>query len=257
MGLTELAKAEIRLRIGVCFDCVKKLKNALGVRSFLTRHSQHQHGYGQATRAQSAIRRAEGVVRLWGRQYRQSWAALDRLGVSEDGRLGLQRLDDGHLTMLGRWLEAEEYRYNGEQLPWIWTLAPLPERDGGEGLIAAVESWKREGAGNSADFKVQSNHLTVSILVLRLEWVHATAVVNRWEEELRLLKEESRRLPVSFRQERDHWILNRDRYNGGELSEEAQGGFKAYACQQAAQYELLASEADRYQGQILTFSHVL
>lgn len=34
--------------------------------------------------------------------------------------------------------------------------------------------------------------------MVRLEWVHATAALDRWTEELHLLKEESRRILVSF-----------------------------------------------------------
>lgn len=145
-GVEELKHAEVELRLGSCFDCIKKLKEGLGVRSFLTRHARHQNGYELATRGQEAIRRAESNVRRWGRSYQKSWEALNALGVPVGGRAGLQELKKEDMTILGKWLEGEQYRSRGQQLPWIWTLMPIQAQDASEeGVEGAVESWNREG----------------------------------------------------------------------------------------------------------------
>lgn len=144
-GLRDLAEAERRLRIGACFDSIGKLKDALGVRSFLTRHARQQQGYNGATRSQESIRRAAANVKRDGRSYRTSWRALDGLEVSSADRQGLQELHESDMTILGQWLEGEQYRYRGTQLPWIWTLLPISERDEGDEIGADVDSWNWEG----------------------------------------------------------------------------------------------------------------
>lgn len=158
LGLEDLAVAERQLRIGSCFDFIMKLKDALGVRSFLTRHSRVQQGYNGATRSQDAIRRAEATVKRWGRSYRRSWQALDGLGVPQEDRQNLQELKASDMTILGQWLEGEQYRSRGTQLPWIWTILPVgstPDagRDGDD-VADAVDAWNHEGA-SQAFFRVQ------------------------------------------------------------------------------------------------------
>lgn len=144
-GLQDLAQAERKLRIGACFDFIGKLKDALGVRSFLTRHSRQQQGYNGATRSQEAIRRAEANVKRHGRSYRCSWRALNGLGVPDTDRQGLQELHESDMTILGQWLEGQQYRYRGTQLPWIWTLLPIGEHDDDDEVGANVDAWNWEG----------------------------------------------------------------------------------------------------------------
>lgn len=145
--LADLAKAEALVRVGVCFDCLHKLREALGVRSFLTRHTRELHGYRDQTRSQSAIRRAESNVRRWAKAYRKSFRAIDALNVSEAEQLGLQPLSTQDLTMLGSWLEGAKYVSSGRQLPWIWTIAPIQAEgpDVESEMAASVRSWNDEG----------------------------------------------------------------------------------------------------------------
>lgn len=156
LGLQELAAAESRLRIGSCFDQIGKLKDALGVRSFLTRHARTQQGYNGATRNQDAIRRAEANVKRHGRNYRQSWQALDGLSIPLEERSGLQDLLASDMTILGQWLEGAQYRKGGSKLPWIWSIQPInPGPRGandGNDVEAAVESWNKEGRSMNAHF---------------------------------------------------------------------------------------------------------
>lgn len=83
VSLHDLADAERRLRIGACFDSIGKLKDTLGVRSFLTRHSRQQQGYNGATHSQEAIRRAEANVKRHRRSYRSLFRALNGLEVPD------------------------------------------------------------------------------------------------------------------------------------------------------------------------------
>lgn len=161
LGLGELAAAEKTLRIGACFDAISRLKDALGVRSFLTRHTRTAQGYNGATRGQDTIRRAESNVKRHGRSYRRSWQALDGLCVPLRDRRNLRPLLESDMTILGKWLEGEQYRSRGMKLPWIWTImsgegtegTPTAEAaevaqetgDDASSVGADVESWNREG----------------------------------------------------------------------------------------------------------------
>lgn len=145
-GLEPLAIAERHLRIGACFDFLSKLKQALGVRSFLTRHARTRSGYNGATINQDSIRRAEANVKRYGRSYRRSWQALNALQISQSSRSGLKELNEGDMTMLGEWLEGEQYRSRGTQLPWIWSIQPPGETPRSKDDVeAAVDKWNKEG----------------------------------------------------------------------------------------------------------------
>lgn len=84
--------------------------------------------------------------------------------------------------------------------------------------------------------------------VIRLEWVHARAAVARWQEELKLLREEARRISVSFEMQEKLWHARaiKDHILGG--PERAIRGFRANAWKHAALYNQLADNAKRYSG---------
>lgn len=150
LNLDALAAIEAELRIGHGHDVLEKLRKALGVRSFLAKKSRDRTNYRTHTHSQEEIRRAQLVVKQWGRIYRKNWAALSALDVKGAALRGLQELKDGDLTLLGAWLEDEQYRNPGVNLPWIWKLSPLIA-EGGEGMdgdevAGLVASWNDEGA---------------------------------------------------------------------------------------------------------------
>lgn len=166
LGLGELATAEKTLRLGACFDAIARLKDALGVRSFLTRHTRTIQGYNGATRSQDAIKRAEANVKRYGRSYRRSWQALDGLSISLRDRKNLQPLLESDMTILGKWLEGQQYRSRGMKLPWIWTImsdtgdatgGPEDEQETADdpGSISAdVERWNREGEKSGSNLNL-------------------------------------------------------------------------------------------------------
>ncbi len=91
------------------------------------------------------MRLMETEVRICARTYRRSWEALDALNVLPSERQGLRVLEAADLTMLGKWLEEEQYRSSGQQLPWIWLLMPVPTGAVGEPFADTVNRWSREG----------------------------------------------------------------------------------------------------------------
>lgn len=248
-GLQDLAIVEKRLRIGACFDLLTQLKLALGVRSSLTRHHRQKQGYKGTTRSQGSVKRAEANVKRHGRSYCRSWLALDRLGVPEDERFHLQELKQEDMTMLGRWLEGEQYRKGGSQLPWIWTTQPPARQEandeenenesGRTQFEAEVDKWNREG---ERGLRLMRGGSPNCLPAIRLEWVHAKAALMRWEEELRLLKEEARRVSMSFRRAQEAWLA-KARSEPAIPDREAELGFSANARKHATVFRKLADQA--------------
>lgn len=88
-------------------------------------------------------------------------------------------------------------------------------------------------------------------LVVRLEWVHAAAAAARWREELVLLREESRRVALSFRLEEGRWVEKAGKEATTLASQASQQGFNAYCYRQAAIYGKLAGEAEHFYGLVV------
>lgn len=83
---------------------------------------------------------------------------------------------------------------------------------------------------------------------MRLAWVHAVSGLTRWEEEVHLLVEESRRVFVSFGNERRRWL---EKVAEGDSVDQIRRGYSSYAKRQAKVYGDLEAEACRYRELIL------
>ncbi|KIJ48953.1 hypothetical protein M422DRAFT_247327 [Sphaerobolus stellatus SS14] len=66
VGLVDLAEIEYRLRVGQAHDCLKKLRDALGLKSFFVRRQRiHATGQQALTRSKTEILRAQRQVDKW------------------------------------------------------------------------------------------------------------------------------------------------------------------------------------------------
>lgn len=152
LGLDKLAKTERTLRVAQCYDTLEKLRKALGVRSFLSRHARKSNGYNNSTRAQASLKRSEHVTKQYAFAYRRSFKALEVLKATPEQLGSLQPLLESDLVMLSTWLEDEQYKSRGTALPWIWSVAqrgaPLP----GEDIAAKISEWNEEGTCRSSLF---------------------------------------------------------------------------------------------------------
>ncbi|KIJ27639.1 hypothetical protein M422DRAFT_271180 [Sphaerobolus stellatus SS14] len=174
LGLTSLADIEFRLRMGRGNDALKKLREALGLESFLVRKKYQLVGGQHALlRSETEISRAQKYVEKWAEVYRRAWDAMGRLArEGPDGNHGrgeLEKLKGDDLVMLSQWMEEHRYwRERGEleeaaaakqgkgrkDLPWIWKIEFDVEVTRNR-VLEAVEKWTADA--------------------IRLEWVHAKA----------------------------------------------------------------------------------
>ena len=161
LGLEELSKLEFKLWIGQAYDALNKLRNALGLKSFLVRRKYKLAG-GQPvlTRTEAEINRAGQHVEKWKEVYNRAYEALKRLhqgdttSTSEEVWKLLKPLQDGDCVMLSEWMEDNRFwREHGEQtearaaergggrkeLPWFWKMQ---FKEGSEDEIdTAVSQW--------------------------------------------------------------------------------------------------------------------
>jgi len=162
LGLLVLANTEALLRVAQCHDAIKKLRSALGLKSFMIQ-GKYTSGGGQRslTRSESDIGKAQKQVDKWKDVYRRAWGALGKLrGEGHEDSTGmLRRLEDDDLVMLSQWMEDHRYwREEGEAaearagqrgegrrtLPWIWKNE-FPIHMSGDTLDEAVEKWRTDG----------------------------------------------------------------------------------------------------------------
>ncbi|KAF7321643.1 CxC2 domain-containing protein [Mycena kentingensis (nom. inval.)] len=114
---------------------------------------------------------------------------------------------------LGRYEREDGFLRSGESrrtVSWIWTVA--------DGMDTDAESQE----------------------ILRIEWCKAWARTRRWAEEVRLLKEEFRRVPLSFGYEEKCWIERARMVPVGEIDTAEAEGMLAYATKQADIFRTLA-----------------
>lgn len=146
-GLEEIAKKEAQLQVSNAHHALQEVRNSLGLKRLLVRVKRtHTAGYDRSQRSETAIKKAEAVVRRHKASYQRSWKAIEALkvpvGVDTDAG-NLQALQDSDLQLLELYIEEPRKK----DLPWIWrTLGGLPSESTKSGDVqTAVEDWNQEG----------------------------------------------------------------------------------------------------------------
>ncbi|KAJ7825975.1 hypothetical protein B0H14DRAFT_3088526 [Mycena olivaceomarginata] len=208
-GLLEM---ELVMRDVQCRSALVKLRNQLVIKGrFLNYKALHARHQGATTRARSIVNRNELKIRLHSEKYQVAWNALwklrkedircmedaEDLAAKEVKRRNAkarrkQKYDEliAHAVEVPAWLNAEEEEGDGDG-----------EGDDAEGRVRESRrevSWIWMGTGmTGTDAELED--------ALRIEWAKAYARARRWKEEVRLLTEEFRRLPISLEFEADLW----------------------------------------------------
>jgi len=173
LGLVELGETEWALRIGLAHDALIKLRQALGLKSFLIRKKRRvEGGQGVLTRSESEIGRAGRHVKKWLEVYKRSWQALTHLRDTnpslgmEESWMRLQELKDNDCIMLSTWMDEHKiWREKGERaesnsremgqgkrdLPWFWKMqfpTAATSTSLSDGVYTAIEMWTTDGQFN-------------------------------------------------------------------------------------------------------------
>ena len=170
LGIEELAIIERQLRVGQVHDALKKLRTALGLKSFLICRNYSPTNDNSSriyTRSQAEIQKATQQVEKWQEVYQHTYEALELLRgkepipESETAWLQLKHLRDSDCIMLSEWMEDHHlWQKSGEiqearagsrgkgkiELAWFWKLEfKFDGGIGGSEVQDAVDGWTGEG----------------------------------------------------------------------------------------------------------------
>ncbi|KAJ7606921.1 hypothetical protein FB45DRAFT_1011540 [Roridomyces roridus] len=253
--LAGLAVMEDMMRDAQCECAIDDLRRQLTVKSRLLTYkrveARHQ---GMNTRARSIVNRNEVKIRLHSEKYQAAWEAKRRLCGGDPTKVGwglLRREDvrcmedaaEVERSAASRKAKEDRRRAREAELQEIGEMLP-PREDEGTPDREAVErggesvrrvSWIWTGADSGNEDLDEA---------LRIEWCKANARTRRWREEIRLLEEEQRRLPIALMWQSRLWENRVRKVPVGVWDVEFAEGGVAYALKQAAIFRDLAERAE-------------
>ncbi|KAJ7795036.1 hypothetical protein B0H14DRAFT_2532632 [Mycena olivaceomarginata] len=226
--LKGVLKIEDDLRGAQCCTALPRLRNQLHIKSRLLFYKKHNSRHqGMNTRSRTIVARNESKIRLHSEKFQMAWQAQLRIARGDMSKVGWPQLRKEDIRcmqdaeMLSR--NAEKRRKANErclrkdmrEVSWIWTVA------GTAGTDEELED------------------------ALRIEWAKAWARSRRWTEEVRLLEEEWRRLPLTYAHRERLWIQRAVAVPVGQgLPFPEAEGKVAYATKQAQLFRNLGGRAE-------------
>ena len=135
LGLSKMVSQEIKLRKAQAYECLHRLRLALGLKSAMFRKTiRLAKSQKTKTRARSSVQRVEAAVRLHVRRYTKARQALIQLGVSQDMINEFQEIQKEHLKMNRDITEENRFGQRSENLAWFWRVDGGKKRDAGAWL---------------------------------------------------------------------------------------------------------------------------
>ncbi|KAJ7052468.1 hypothetical protein C8F01DRAFT_1332164 [Mycena amicta] len=199
----------------------------------LSKKDLRQKKAEEKKRRQERELRAAGIIPLVNPNSSMAGGDLDSDDESDDSMSGEGGTARPGRRVVRRPAESSVIQ-SGEsrRMPsWIWTMT------GRSGTDEEIE----EGPQYFSSFP---RSLPTTHPALRIEWAKSWARVRRWTEEVLILEEEWRRLPLSFAFEEQGWIQRAQAVPVTEIPEEDAEGMIAYATKQADVYRNLATRAE-------------
>ncbi|KAG8925800.1 hypothetical protein FRC01_009690 [Tulasnella sp. 417] len=267
-SLTTLRDTEDQLHVCHAYDIIRELRSALGRQSYWTRHVQAQpSSESTKTKGQSNLQASVACVRETAYAYKVCYDWLVNKSTHMAKKFGLRPLKATDLVLLSTWRKRKGYKRAKDRLPWIWTLRPVQfpglSEDPFDDEVEVEQDEEVEETDmemEAPDPESQSNSLEDVIEnwrneFVRLEFVHTLAAVERWTEEVDILKRE---MPATCRSLRHSALVWAQRANerGAKYAAEVQGvdwvaadpsvrGYIAYASRKFDLYARLTTDALR------------
>ncbi|EAU92244.2 hypothetical protein CC1G_10130 [Coprinopsis cinerea okayama7 len=208
VSMESAAQKEIQLRIAQANDALETVRTEIGHKSFLYRSNiRLADGKKQKTRGYAAVKSVNQNMRHHIRLYNQARWSLRRLGANTEILERYRDLKPEHTKAITAIYQPNAPGQSRTTLSWIWTIEEL----GGSETTPYLEE------------------------LYRVNWLRALCRMDRWKEEVTLLKEEM------------GWICNFFKWK----EESARGwaglkpnfpGHRAYAHQQADMWKRLGAE---------------
>ncbi|KAJ7712326.1 hypothetical protein B0H16DRAFT_1744247 [Mycena metata] len=216
----DLAEKEEELRRAQCGMALVTLRNQLHIKSRLLTYKQLQsRNQGANTRARGIVTRNEGQIRLHSEKYQMARDAIRRLCEGDLSKVNLRALRQEDIRCME---DAEDLKRDGEKCQRQTERRLQRESElRAQGELPPLTAEERESAKRSGG-------------------ENAYAHVRRWREELRLLEEEARRLPISLEFEAKQWEERVRMVRVGLIPFDEAEGAIAYGVKQAAMFRRIA-----------------
>ncbi|KAJ7017588.1 hypothetical protein C8F04DRAFT_1279172 [Mycena alexandri] len=248
IGLVDI---ENDLRAAQCRTALPRLRNQLHIKSRFLLYKKHNARHqGMNTRSRTIVARNETKICLHSEKLQMVWEARLRIVGGDASKVGWPRLKKEDIRCMQdaeemsrntekrrraneqRTRREEEYREDG-LLPALDDDDDVMVTRGGENMREISWIWTLAGTAGT-DEELED--------ALRIEWAKAWARSRRWTEEVRLLEEEWRRLPVRYAHR--EWLDRAVAVRVGEVPFEEAQGMIAYAAKHAQLYRKLAARAE-------------
>ncbi|KAF7375725.1 CxC2 domain-containing protein [Mycena sanguinolenta] len=240
---------EDSMREAQCRAALPRLRNQLHIKSRFLLYKKHNARHqGMNTRSRTLVARNESKIRLHSEKFQMAWRARLRISNGDRTKVGWPELRKEDIRCMQ---DAEQLSRNAEkrrranerrlqresEMREDGLLPELDEEDddmvtrGGENMREVSWIWTMAGTAGTDE-------------ELEDEWSKAWARSRRWTEEVRLLEEEWRRLPVTYAHRERLWIKRTVAVPVGSIPVAEAEGKIAYASKQSQMYRDLAARAE-------------
>ncbi|KAF7322693.1 CxC2 domain-containing protein [Mycena chlorophos] len=216
----QLLSIEGKLRRGQCSTALTQLRNYLHLKYhlllFKKNHLRHQ---AMTTRSRATIATNESHILFQSQKYQTSWLALLQIENGDLDAVGFRRLKKKDIRCLK---DAEVFsRKEQKRRERIQRQLQKRQRLQEEGDLLEPESMDEDGEDEDDDeddeedelFVEGSNKKVISWIwqgthagsnaqmgeAIRIAWCEAFTLSRRWDEEVQIVQEETRRVPVSLK----------------------------------------------------------
>jgi len=227
----DLAKAELRLRVGQLNDALHHIRIALGHKSYLFRKDvRPARTQRLKTRAWAEVHAVESTVQHHARVYMRARKAIEELNADAlllDLYKVLRRQD---LSVKTSVIAPHVRGQRNKSLAWFWRMDV--RRDTSD---TSVGEWMKDCACFSSHTCLKN---VIPYAVYRVHWLRAKAQKMRWIEELQCLQVEMDSAVRFFRHQEYFWEAKRKL-----IDSQSQSGHSAWAARQSAMWHSMATQA--------------
>ncbi|KAF7297874.1 C2H2-type domain-containing protein [Mycena chlorophos] len=263
-GRSQLLSMERMLRCAQMRSALTYVRNHLHIKWRLLKFKEdHVRNQAMNTRSRTTIARNESQVSLFADVYQIAWHAVLQIEGGDEAKVGFNRLRREDI----RYMEDPEVFSKKAELARVrdekWE-ARLAQIRAEEGWSEEVE--EREANSHLADpeeddeFFMRGSNKTVMSWIwrgtdakgsqvemqeaVRIEWCKARARRLRWEEEVCIVGDETRRVAATHEHQAGVWEEKARRVPVGAIPVQEAEGMIAYALKQASMHRQLAARAN-------------
>ncbi|KAI6105115.1 hypothetical protein EV401DRAFT_1873905 [Pisolithus croceorrhizus] len=181
IGLHDLLKEEMELRIGQANDCLDQLRTDLGSKAMLYRQNfRTANSTREGTRTKKEIQKVVVRINKHVRSYQRARKAILRLDLNDNIGEKFKEIQPEDLAVSKEVTEENRFGQGVSKMAWFWMV------DGEQNLLNG------DSGGLMEEF-------------YRINWLKARARRDRWREEVSLVRHEMLWTTLWFQYQKEIW----------------------------------------------------